>query len=763
MMAQCPGNRLARSRARWGVLVASWLGLATLHAAPPGADGLDPFSWKTQIPGVWRLASTTLRSQGETLKLCVYAPNVSPRGHRPWYVAVRTASGKSARRTHYFQFTLAFRDMLEGRTASSVGLVLEAGKAEARTSGILLPLTGRAWQIREQLNVRLDGGPRSIQLKFASSMRGVAAVRPARSGSAILIDRDLHFLGSTAGSLGAKTDGKIPDVRRLAVVLSGDDGSAPMTWTVPAARRWLANLRSIIDARSPWECPVDWRCYADHPAVVIAAPELVWWCEQGGRAWEALRRWVLAGGTLIVVGRDAAGDRRWLDARFREGSTAPSWEDFGKWYNSSQARDERNRAARGADMDYNLRMMQALMAFVRDQATRPKSMLRAPRRQKEENGAAPRETDRQSAGAWARRWGFGRIAYLTESSAGRLDQVWAFAVAGPGTRFSMSDNLITCMTEGRYTFQYDYYDELHFPGIGTPPIGIFLAVIGAFVALIGPVQFLFLAPRGARVRLLWMIPLWSFLAASAFLVVVLIRDGVTPVGQVRSLTYLDGPTGTAVTWSREAYYAPFFPGPLERLPESLVVPLRDTTSPLDQFTWERRGQREQFLWDDLRPRRLFALATAHVARTKRKVVVRPLGTGQIAVGNRLGTAIFAIVVRDREGNWYAGSRIEEGQVARLDAMPKADALRPMWELLKERIPVFQVTPAAGAGSGDFSEGETQTTGWGDTLDREIHRLLAGNGLPPGSFAALVARCPLTQRKAGGVQWLADIECVWGRW
>src|SRR5262249_26203474 len=95
--------------------------------------------------------------------------------------------------------------------------------------------------------------------------------------------------------------------------------------------------------------------------------------------------------------------------------------------------------------------------------------------------------------------------------------------------------------------------------IGIPVRGLFVLML-AFVAVIGPINLIWLARRRKKIWMLWTVPVISMVACLAVNGFALLGEGVSATSRVEAFTILDESSHLASTVGWTAFYAPITPG-----------------------------------------------------------------------------------------------------------------------------------------------------------------------------------------------------------
>lgn len=274
------------------------------------------------------------------------------------------------------------------------------------------------------------------------------------------------------------------------------------------------------------------------------------------------------------------------------------------------------------------------------------------------------------------------------------------------------------------------------PGVGRPPIVLFLCLITAFAILLGPVNYYVLR---ARRRLHWMfvtVPAAAIIATSGLLGYAVLADGLGVRMRVLSVTHVDQIAEVASSLSRQTYFAGMSPrGGIQFPVESLVYPIERRSSHFDD---ERRQSLREVVWADSQ-----AYTSGYVApRTMTQwLVVAPQsstiglriqmavdGSGACRVRNELGVGLHALALCDEQGRYYFAKGLASGGEAKLDAQEWQEISRDWLAAIPPRPPM--------------------TSGW-DVPQRNRWVMWQWQQFQPGSFAT--SRLNAYQQKVLGVQ------------
>ena len=197
------------------------------------------------------------------------------------------------------------------------------------------------------------------------------------------------------------------------------------------------------------------------------------------------------------------------------------------------------------------------------------------------------------------------------------------------------------------------------PGIGNPPVLAFQILIALFMIVAGPVMLLVLK-RTRRMQLLFtLIPLLSILTCSSLFAYAMLTDGLVTLGRARTFTRIDSRTGDAVTHTRASYYNGRQP-PSYKYDQSTVVVQNTGSRGGLKIRRDQRGS--EFLYSGGRirarsPHQIVSMRTHEIRSGLRKIYVdnagNKLSAKEIRFQNRLGADAELIVFRTSGGYFYA--------------------------------------------------------------------------------------------------------------
>jgi hypothetical protein len=242
--------------------------------------------------------------------------------------------------------------------------------------------------------------------------------------------------------------------------------------------------------------------------------------------------------------------------------------------------------------------------------------------------------------------------------------------------------------------QNDDYWMLLIPGVGEAPVVSFLLLVTLFAVVIGPINYIMLGRMRRLYLLLITVPAGAAVVTVSLFGYALVTDGLGVRLRARSFTELDQRSGQAASWSRQSYYAAVSPS------DGLVFPDDATVFPLvyqPSFVGGQSRVLGLLEWDGeqrlksgyLPSRTASQFVVQRATSTKARLVVREDSRQPPAVENQLETNVRYLLLRDRLGDYYAGSAIRAGEkatLAKTDVTAAESRLLKMYDEVEPALP-----------------------------------------------------------------------------
>jgi hypothetical protein len=327
------------------------------------------------------------------------------------------------------------------------------------------------------------------------------------------------------------------------------------------------------------------------------------------------------------------------------------------------------------------------------------------------------------------------------------------------------------------------------PGIGGVPVVMFLVLITIFSIVIGPLNYFVLARRKQLHLLLFTIPLIALGTSLLLFGYTIVAHGFSVKARSRSLTYLDQPTQSAVTFQRLSLYAGQAPSSGLRFSrDTAVYPIwpqhegfesgqLDWTNTQDLTSgWLRSRTRTQFL------------TVSH--RTERgRLEVTASSPEKLTVANGYEWGFEPLVVANDQGRLFVGTSVAAGDSVELQPMTDerlADVARLLQQYPLELPRGMQTTGAASGifgmhpryrGSYYYGYGAAASWHWHESMmEQALVRLQTGGVVPrplvtagtaatvvPRTFYGVAREAPNVELGVTKATSIHSLHVVMGRW
>ncbi len=195
-------------------------------------------------------------------------------------------------------------------------------------------------------------------------------------------------------------------------------------------------------------------------------------------------------------------------------------------------------------------------------------------------------------------------------------------------------------------------DNFAIQGVGKPPVQEFQYLIGLFVLAIGPVSY-FILKRQRRLQLLFLtVPAISLMACLALVLYALLSDGFQNRGRIRSFTEIDHSRQRAVSFARHSHYAGVQPDDYVFENDEAVFNGRSWSSPRSIMTQSPRGT--SLNGGDIRPRMPHQIVSIRNYDTPQRLALLPASSvgGPPGVQNQFDDPIRFAILRTDAGYFF---------------------------------------------------------------------------------------------------------------
>jgi hypothetical protein len=324
------------------------------------------------------------------------------------------------------------------------------------------------------------------------------------------------------------------------------------------------------------------------------------------------------------------------------------------------------------------------------------------------------------------------------------------------------------------------------PGVGRVPLYTFLGLMTGFVVLIGPLNYIYLRRRAKLHLMIVTVPLCAALVTAGLFSYALISDGLGVRVRVRSYTEIDQRRGEAVCWSRLCYYAGLAPsqgltfsGDVAVLPVPADIDGR-RESEMRQVKWTADG-RQHLRSGWLRSRTLTQFYTARARASDLRLEFASPEGGKFSVTNHLGTAVQHLLATDADGQAYYVEQLANGAAAELASLESAnegaaDGANGVSSPSKAMIDAFhegrsqRADPLGAPNQARVAKKPAPGQAWMGPVTSRMEAGLAAalqqvidGKFEPRTYIAIVDRSPETELGTPSADEEAGFHVIVGRW
>ncbi len=314
-----------------------------------------------------------------------------------------------------------------------------------------------------------------------------------------------------------------------------------------------------------------------------------------------------------------------------------------------------------------------------------------------------------------------------------------------------------------------YEPRFWVPDVGDPPVRAFQVLIALFMLVAGPVMLIVLK-RTRRMQLLFtIIPLLSLLTCGSLFAYAILSDGLVTLGRARTFTHIDSRTGDAVTHARAAYYNGWQPAPYTF--DAATVALQNTQSRGNaKIRRDQQGDSFRYSGGRIRARSPHQIVTMRAYETRcglRKdfstKTTRASSKKEIRFRNQLTCDAMLVVFRTDDG-YFIKDTVDAGksQTAVLSDVESAGSLAQ--KIFNAHSPNVQNYMRREAIK-QQQYGNTPPKYLGD--EHRVSKLLAAGKIdkvmPINSWLALTTSFEPAERELGDVELRNVLHIITGDW
>ncbi len=413
----------------------------------------------------------------------------------------------------------------------------------------------------------------------------------------------------------------------------------------------------------------DWRNYQGFDGVLVSLDELEKLSNEYPGRFQALRDWVMAGGTLVIMNAGPAKSTL-AAANFQSREEYVESRRIRRLKDTTMvSRNERRKAlsARRATIQAIANGVQQRNPpqFAQMTPADAKMELRRVDAEITKLAKSPPTTDR----IWSQPVAAGRVLGITGTEP--IDDFhWSMVVASFEHRKSSAlrrgvDPILGDPRARRWLI----------PGVAQPPVYTFMGLLTVFVILVGPIAYRRTTRVGRGYLMFAIAPMLALMTTVAMFTYGVVADGFGTTTRIRQLTWVDGRSGDAIERVRSTYFAGVRPADGLRFgPDAEVMAYPDN----DGVSWEELNEKSFAISGkvDIRDDAQVFDSSFLPSRTQRQFIVHQprhqLGklyfhppaasdSSRGSLENGFQFQLRNVIVRDQNGLYWSAKSIQPGQ------------------------------------------------------------------------------------------------------
>jgi hypothetical protein len=495
-----------------------------------------------------------------------------------------------------------------------------------------------------------------------------------------------------------KNQHKLPDVRWLLGAIPSNQiaGNTVLSYTTEkfddAQLLQTYAGHGGMDLLPPSELSASWLAQSNADLVVISLDDLALLNARHAEQHQALQQWLMAGGSLVVLG---CGD---------------DWERLPDLRRLAGLPDDKQLPGESALwrlplkskfhplVDGMLDQNQGAYTYVQPNGSVvTSSSPYSPAMGNPGNGttAVPQTSDWETPPFALTRCGLGAVvAYKSDNPFPGVPSDWG------GLWNTLESKQFLWSRRHGMSHHQENPDFWNFviPGVGEAPVFSFMTMIALFMLLIGPANYYYLN-RWRRLSLLLVtVPLGAGIFTAGLFAFALLSDGFSTRTRVRSYTVLEPAAGLAASVTRQTYYTAFVPSDGLRYPsDTAIYPLH--YSPTDVATSNYYFYQSDSQWVDrkLQLQRRYLTAREHrqfisvrSAPCQARLEVRSAG-GKMHVKNLLGANIDIALLIGDDGRLHSVENLAANAQAEAPPVEAAIAISAWHKRLDPKLPTMPIS------------------------------------------------------------------------
>jgi hypothetical protein len=738
----------------------------------------------TLAPSITKLAAPTTPATGNKtgLVLTLDTTWVEGNGYRPVRITVTPTTPTTADRS----LRVSFRPggYRNASVAVTRDIELPAGFVSVTTK-LSVPQLGPWYSIAFDV---FENGEHLRELSIPQNFMGMGGTQYSADAAspAILI---LNSSASTFAILNALGKSGQPVMQ-----IGPSNTVSTSSYYVPGnpPRQIVADTNATI--ASMGDLPDRWIDYSMLDVIVASRQDMQTLVDRHPPQWRAIRRWIAAGGNLVVYGVGELKQPRSVQWNPANDKPWQHLDDLNQWIRFPSTDESAGfaptepatRGWRPADFsDVSQTNFGNYNSAVYGTGTTPTSGTRylVPNVEGQEQGHFPFAL---------RALGQGVVVAIPDAdptnpnanTPNNLQFPWDLVFGNLGLAHW---NWVTRNGVG-FSQENDHYWNFLIPDVGAAPVTSFQVLITLFVLAIGPINFYVLRRWNKLNLLLVTVPVCAGVITLGLLFYAIFADGFGVRTRTRSFTEIDQRTGEAVCLGRMTYYAGLTPSAgLAFSGDTTVYPLSESAIG-DQYA---SGITRRLAWvsdEELPPdqhlesgwlqsRIQAQLLTVRARKTPARLKINTDGDRVKSVINQLGVPVSRLLVCDSAGGCHIARDIAPDSTAPLEQF-SPDSMSPELEELQEQK-VLEPPQGVQLGGSDAifgirrrayrrynTGGATIVTDGMSMLERSLDRAIEafeGGPMPRRSYIAIVPVSPEFQLGLDGATTEDSFHVIEGHW
>ena len=538
-----------------------------------------------------------------------------------------------------------------------------------------------------------------------------------------------------------------PDVRTLTTVL----GTGPINEATETKRLSDSKSRAmLLNVQPAWvqfrvisedNQYKNWLAYSQLDVIIVAAPILERIRTGQAEQYDALRKWVAAGGTMWVYATDAEPDP------FGETLTTEPADPKRIVKKGSVTRlmnlQTQNDTSELSSEYWNGVKKMSQMGGQRNFRSRREvfNEMKADKNPFVEIVASQKISDRLRVA----RLGLGKVIMIKDEDPFPGSFQFWYSVHQLSSDITWADRFGVDIPCGN-----DNYWSWLIPSVGQPPVKSFVVLNILFALLIGPLCYFFFRRRQRLYLLYFAAPMLALLVSGSLFVYAIGSDGFSTRVRARQISWVDPSSDFMIEQSRQTYFAAAGNSDgLSQSRETVVCPVHGTPLVRDYYQQSSNFRPGEVIVDSDKPH---ARMTGNLLPPRDQVqylTTRPIASeqtvlfettdGKPTITNNLDHPITQIILRDKQGAYWIAGQVQQSQATSMTASSQNEARKALLSKVMAKASEVPLLQSNTRFSRRFVTGMEVSQ-----LESKLDRWSA-KGLPKGAFLALV---PVSEDRLG---------------